>query len=231
MSSFARRIRNAAVAVVAVVVVLAAFWGQRTGESSPASPPEVGAPVVAASTGLMSVIEGLTVTDRSRVGYMRDAFGSGWTDADGNGCDSRNDVLARDLDDLVLDEDDCTVLSGTLHDPYTATSIEFVRGRDSSSAVQIDHIIPLAAAWTGGASGWSREQRVAFANDPANLQATDGPTNASKSDSGPGEWLPPDLDHHCAYAQAYTAIASRYGLAVTAQDVAVLREVAGRCPA
>ena len=102
---------------------------------------------------------------------------------DQNGCDTRNDILNRDLTDITyLNSVPCTVKTGVLADPYTGTVINFVRGTTTSSAVQIDHVVALSDAWQKGAQQLTTEQRTAFANDPLNLQATDGPTNQQKGD-------------------------------------------------
>lgn len=164
--------------------------------------------------------------------YHRDAFGDGWLDPDRNGCDSRNDILARDLDDLVFKPGthDCVVLSGKLTDPYTGRRIDFVRGDRTSELVQIDHVVPLSWAWAAGADAWDTDTRQAFANDPDNLLAVDGPTNSAKSDSGPAEWIPPDGDYSCAYAVRFTAVLTEYGLPVTDADRRALLELASTCP-
>ena len=72
---------------------------------------------------------------------------------DRNGCDTRNDILARDLEGETFKPGtrDCVVLTGTLDDPYTATTIAFERGNATSSAVQIDHVVALSDAWQKGA--------------------------------------------------------------------------------
>lgn len=173
----------------------------------------------------------LQITDQARVGYDRDQFGAAWADVDGNGCDTRNDILLRDLTDVSMSLDDptCTVASGTLSDPYTGTTIDFTRGKTTSSAIQIDHVIPLAMAWTGGASDWSAEEREAFANDPNNLVATDGPTNSAKSDQGPGEWMPGNESYHCTYVAHVTALATEYDIAITQADQDAIVEIAGTC--
>lgn len=165
--------------------------------------------------------------------YRRDEFGDGWIDTDGNGCRQRDDVLARDLVDVTLDADACTVLSGTLNDPYTATTIAFAHDRigGDSQAVQIDHVISLSAAHAGGAWSWSRDERIAFANDLDNLLAVDGPTNASKSDRGPADWMPPNTAYACLYALDYATIASAWDLAVAERDRAVLVDVLTECAA
>jgi hypothetical protein len=131
-----------------------------------------------------------TVDSVDNTGYERSLYGTAWKDVDHNGCDTRNDILTRDLTDVTVDSDGCRVESGTLADPYTGKTIHFTRGQGTSLAVQIDHMVPLSRAWGLGASGWSQEEREAFANDPANLLAADGPANNNKSDQGMDEWTP-----------------------------------------
>ncbi|PRX98594.1 HNH endonuclease family protein [Allonocardiopsis opalescens] len=159
--------------------------------------------------------------------YDRDEFGSGWLDPDGNGCDGRNDTLARDLADTVVGDDGCRIESGVLDDPYTGERIEFDRSRPQE--VQIDHIYPLAYAWRMGAHEWTDEQRRAFANDPDNLAAVAGPANQSKGDSGPGEWRPDNEGHHCRYAIDYVEVAAEYDLPVSPSDRAALGGMLDTC--
>ncbi|MDB6425929.1 HNH endonuclease family protein [Curtobacterium sp. 20TX0008] len=172
----------------------------------------------------LAILDELPATAAKRIPeYRRIAFGPTWQDVDGNGCSTRNDILARDLTDVQRAPDGCTVLSGVLNDPYTGKRIDFRRGVDTSAAVQIDHRVPLALAWRSGAWAWTDRQRAAFANDPANLVAVDGPTNTAKSDSGPGEWTPPNAAYRCAYDRAYINLLKRYRLTVSADDRAALR--------
>lgn len=157
-----------------------------------------------------------TLAAYSTKDYDREGqFGDAWLDVNGNGCDTRNDMLKRDLVKEVFN-DSCEIASGVLRDRYTLKTINFKRGVGTSLAVQIDHIIPLAFAWRSGAHSWGLGKRVAFANDPINLMAVDGPTNSSKSDSGPDEWLPPNSNYHCTYVIRFTRIAHQYGLRLTA---------------
>lgn len=145
--------------------------------------------------------------------YQRDAFGPAWADVDGNGCDTRNDILARDLTDVTYKAgDDCVVASGTLHDPYTGKVIEFKRGRGTSKAVQIDHVVALSDAWNDGADAWSDAKREQFANDPDNLLAVDGPANNAKRDKDPSQWLPSNTSYQCDYTKHYIEVATRYEL-------------------
>ena len=109
-------------------------------------------------------------------GYDRDAFGEPWADVDDNGCDTRNDVLDRDLRDIRFDPSagSCIVESGFLDDPYSGRTIDFVRGWETSSEIQIDHVVALSNAWQTGARFWSSTKMLRFANDPLELLAADG---------------------------------------------------------
>lgn len=156
-------------------------------------------------------------------------FGSPWIDVDENGCDTRNDVLARDLDNVVKDGT-CTVETGILHDPYTGETIQFTRGRGTSNDVQIDHIIPLCYVWEAGAYAWSQEERITIANDQeAELIAVDGPANGSKGCDGPAEWMPPNESFHCTYVAMFTAVAVKYELTLKKADKTKIDDIATHC--
>lgn len=170
-----------------------------------------------------------TAPRESGSGYARDEFGAGWVDVDGNGCDTRNDVLARDLVDVELRADGCLVQLGTLADPFTGRTIEFERGPDTSPAVQIDHLVALYDAWRTGARDWDRALRTQFANDPANLLAVDGPTNNGKGHADPATWLPPDDAFHCEYVAARVRVKASYGLWMTPDEHAASHEVLRSC--
>ncbi|WP_082552881.1 DUF1524 domain-containing protein [Phycicoccus sp. Root101] len=167
-----------------------------------------------------------------RTGYDRDRFGQAWADVDRNGCDTRNDILRRDLTRFTLKAgtNGCLVLAGTLADPYTGTAIDFVRGRGTSNAVQIDHVVALSDAWQKGAQQWSTAKRTAFANDPLNLLAVDGPTNAGKGDGDAATWLPPRKAGRCSYVARQVAVKHRYGLWVTAAERDAVIRVLRACP-
>lgn len=158
--------------------------------------------------------------------YERSAFGRAWLDADGNGCDQRNDVLARDLRSAII-RADCVVESGTLHDPYTGLTEEFVRGTYTSRLVQVDHVYPLKAAWDGGAWAWEPSRRAGFANDLENLVAVSDNVNASKGAEVPPTWTPPLDSADCAYALHFTAVAARYSLPVS-DDIETVCPLTGR---
>ena len=158
-------------------------------------------------------------------GYSRPQFGPAWTDdvtvADGhNGCDTRNDILRRDLTDIVVKPGThgCTVASGVLHDPYTNTVITFTRGVTTSAAVQIDHVVALGDAWQTGAQQLSLAVRTNMANDPLELLAVSGPTNEQKGDADAASWLPPNNAFRCSYVAIQVAVKIRYHLWVTQSE-------------
>jgi Protein of unknown function (DUF1524) len=170
--------------------------------------------------------------------YRRAAFGDTWTDdntAPGghNGCDTRNDILDRDLVDKTyvrIKRCPNAVGTGTLYDPYTNEVIHFTRGNQVGAAVQIDHIVPLALAWDLGARDWPDELRTRFANDPANLIAVQGEANQDKGDEEPADWMPPNHAFWCQYAVQFVAVLRGYGLPVDQRSAVVLRDAAATCP-
>lgn len=184
---------------------------------------------------VLAQLETLAVKGRApQTGYDRDLFGRGWKDPDRNGCDARNDILQRDLEDAVAKPgtQGCVILSGVLQDPFTGDTIEFVRGQDTSTDVQIDHVVALSDAWQTGAQSFDAEKRVQFANDPLNLLAVDGPTNSAKGDGDAATWLPPNSSFRCDYVARQTAVKAKYELWVTAAERDAIRSiVTTQCPA
>lgn len=180
----------------------------------------------------LAVLDTLAVKGRApKTGYDRDQFGQRWLDVDRNGCDTRNDILRRDLVEVTTKPGtrDCVILTGTLHDPYTGTTISFTRGQGTSELVQIDHVIPLAWAWRNGAADWTDERREQFANDAINLAAVDGSANQSKSDRGPALWMPPASGYHCSYAIGFVQVLDSYDLTVPTEDATALRSTLTSC--
>lgn len=163
-----------------------------------------------------------------KTGYERSQFGNGWSD-DSAGCDMRNRILARDLATITLAEDGCKVQTGILTDPYTGSTIRFVRGETTSDDVQIDHVVALSNAWQTGAQQLGYEERVAFSNDPLNLLAVDGPTNEKKSDSDAASWLPPNKPFRCSYVKRQIAVKSKYGLWVTPAERDAMARILTYC--
>ncbi|MFD3510612.1 HNH endonuclease family protein [Nocardia sp. NPDC058666] len=201
--------------------------------------PAPGSPTRVEVTALLDKVR--VVASRPRPGgYERGCkpgqgcvFGPAWSDdsdAPGghDGCDTRNNVLAMQLRDVVH-RGRCVVVEGILADPYTGTEIPFTKS--DAGRIQIDHVYPLAAAWDMGAATWTPDKRRRLANDlSVNLLATSGSTNQSKGDDTPSEWLPPARPNHCFYAAKYLTVAVDYDLPITAADNATLHEIARGCP-
>lgn len=186
---------------------------------------------------VLAQLNSLAIKGRApKTGYDRDLFGPSWTDdvavAGGhNGCDTRNDILQRDLVDITFKpgSNECAVQTGTLHDPYTGTDIAFVRGANTSSEVQIDHVVALSDAWQKGAQQLDTATRENFANDPRNLRAVDGPANQQKSDGDAATWLPPNKAHRCDYVAAQVEVKAAYNLWVTQAEHDAIARVLGNC--
>ena len=201
----------------------------RPAETSPA--PQDPAP--SSSGSAVAALERLEVKGRApKTGYERSVFGPAWADVDHNGCDTRNDILARDLAEETFKPGthDCVVLTGVLEDPYTGAEIRFTRGQGTSEAVQIDHVVALSDAWQKGAQQLSDARRRALANDPLNLLAVDGPANNAKSDADAASWLPPQRSFRCEYVARQIAVKTVYTLWVTDGEKDAMERVLDSCP-
>jgi hypothetical protein len=183
------------------------------------------------ATKAIDLLASLPVKGRApKTGYDRAMFGQAWADVDRNGCDTRNDILKRDLTGITYTNSvPCKVQSGTLADPYTGTTISFLRGSTTSSAVQIDHVVALSDAWQKGAQQLTTEQRTAFANDPLNLQSTDGPTNIKKGDGDAATWLPPNKGFRCEYVARQVSVKATYALWVTQAEYDAMARILADC--
>jgi hypothetical protein len=122
------------------------------------------------------------------------------------------------------------VLTGTLADPYSGTTIAFIRGQATSADVQIDHVVALSDAWQKGAQSWPAGKRAAFANDPLNLLAVDGGLNMQKGDGDAATWLPPARGYRCAYVARQVAVKVSYGLWMTQAEKNAIATVLSTCP-
>ncbi|BBZ27823.1 membrane protein [Mycolicibacterium madagascariense] len=225
-----------AVAAVAVAILVAV---QVTSDRHRSDPAVAGAEVPTVAVGA-DVLAGIAVIPE-RIhdhDYRRAAFGDAWTDdtsAPGghDGCDTRDDVLNRDLVDKTFTSTarcPTAVATGTLHDPYTNAVIHFTRGNQTGASVQIDHIVPLALAWDLGARAWPADERTRFANDPANLLAVQGRANQDKGDKEPANWMPPNHAFWCQYAVQFAAVLRGYALPVDERSATKLRAAAATCP-
>lgn len=203
------------------------------------TPPPVAEPTAGAeSTDLEPVVPGSALAlletlpvkgKAAKVKYQRtEQFGKAWLDVDQNGCDTRNDILARDLTDIVL-SGSCKVLSGTLDDPYTAQTIHFVRGVETSTLVHIDHVVALSNAWRTGAQQFTQDERIAFANDPLNLLAVDGAANMQKGDGDAATWLPKNKSFRCEFVARQISAKAKHSLWVVPAERDAMVRVLERC--
>ncbi|MCC5698296.1 HNH endonuclease family protein, partial [Klebsiella pneumoniae] len=115
--------------------------------------------------------------------------------------------------------------SGTWYSPYDGATWT------QPSDVDIDHVVPLAAAWRSGAAEWTTEKREQFANDldgPQLIAVTDN-VNQSKGDQTPDEWMPPRAEYHCTYASMWIGTKAKWDLTVTEAEKAALEEALQTC--
>ncbi len=162
-----------------------------------------------------------------QTGYTREQFGNGWTTT--GGCDTRDIILNRDLRQVATNAK-CQITKGVLNDPYTGKVIRFLRGAESSSAVQIDHVVALGDAWQKGAQLLPKATRLQLANDPLELLAVDGPSNQQKSDGDAATWLPPNKAFRCEYVARQIAVKNKYTLWVTQAEHDAMASVLNSCP-
>ena len=187
----------------------------------------------AAGLTAQETLDKLAVKGRApKTGYARAQFGSPWTDVNRNGCDTRNDILKRDLTNIVFKAGtrDCVVVTGDLVDPYSGTLINFVKGNGTSTLVQIDHLVALGNAWVTGAFKLDIKARTELANDPLNLLAVQGRLNSQKQDGDAATWLPPLKSYRCKYVARQIAVKAKYNLWVTAPEKSAMKNILAKCP-
>ena len=183
---------------------------------------------VAAEGTALAVLAGLDEKGRApKTDYDRELFG--WRDdMDRNGCDTRNDILRRDLTAITLKGGmgGCVVLRGTLDSPYSGDTVDFDR---ENSTIDIDHVVALSDAWQTGAASWDEQTRREFANDPLNLLAVESSLNRQKGDGDAATWLPPLKDYRCEYVARQIAVKDKYDLWVKPAEADAMERVLGDC--
>ena len=247
-----RRRRRLSAALLGALVIAAVagvlVWQQRATEApslpptwraDPASgtavpPPAPGAPPSRFDTARRQ-LGALPVRGWDRTSdFRRYQFGEAWSDDVNveyghNGCNTRDDILRRDLKNLVVRPFTCFAQSGTLTDPYTGTTIDFVRGPDTSNSVEIDHVVSLADAWYKGARAWDPQRRLDFANDPRNLLAVSPQANFDKAFRDAASWLPPNEAFRCDFVARQIDVKAAYGLWLSAKERTALADVLSGC--
>jgi hypothetical protein len=177
----------------------------------------------------LAVLNQLEVKGRApKTGYSRAAF-THWSDLNRDGCDSRNEILKRDLTQIVFKTGtrDCKVMSGQLLDPFSGKTLIF---SSSKSTVDIDHLVSLSNAWQTGAAYFDKKTRESLANDPLNLLAVDAKLNRQKGDGDAATWLPPLKSFRCEYVAIQVAVKAKYLLWVTSAEREAIIKVLDNCP-
>jgi hypothetical protein len=188
--------------------------------SGPASATPPNIPSAATARSELSALR--VATDGSMTGYSRDKFPH-WITISGS-CDTRETVLKRDGTSVVTNSS-CAATSGSWYSPYDGATWH------ASSDVDIDHVVPLAAAWRTGASSWTTAQRQAYANDlsdPQLIAVTDN-VNQSKGDQTPATWKPPRTAYWCTYAKMWVHVKYRFSLTVNSSEKSALTSMLGTC--
>ena len=159
----------------------------------------------------LSVLSTIAVQNEYKTGYSRSLF-KHWTDANGNGCDTREEVLiAESQSKPQVDAYGCKVIEGDWLSPYDNVM------HTNPSDLDIDHMVPLKEAWDSGAWNWTAAQRQTFANDlsdPRALIAVTAGQNRSKSDRDPSNWIPPQKSYVCTYLSEWVAIKAKWKLSM-----------------
>jgi Protein of unknown function (DUF1524) len=175
---------------------------------------------------LSVLVADLVVAPEHLDGYDRDLFPH-WIDADGDGCNTRAEVLIAEAVVAPSISGTCDLAGGSWLSPYDGLRI------DGASGVQIDHLVALAEAWYSGAASWTTERRQRFANDldvPWTLNAVSPESNEAKGSSDPAEWLPPLSSDLCPYIEAWIGTKLRWGLAIDGAEKHALDEAVAGCP-
>jgi hypothetical protein len=217
----AQKLRRTVAVIIMAVLVTVGIFVYPEFQQSPQSD------IVSGENEAIAALDTLDVKGRApKTGYVREQFGDGWSEA--SGCDTRNIILHRDLTSVEVN-DRCQVISGTLNDPYTGKTIQFMRGAKTSDDVQIDHVVALSDAWQKGAQQLSTEERVQFANDPLELLAVDGAANQQKGDGDAATWLPANKPFRCQYVARQIAVKQKYRLWVTQAEKEAMKRVLTAC--
>ncbi len=165
---------------------------------------------VPGSVNALTILASIAVTNERGNGYDRSLFAYP-ADLDGDGCDTRSEVLERDsLTPVQRDSSGCVVGGEwqSFYDGVTASN---------PAAMTVDHVVSLKEAWDSGARAWDQSWRVAFANDlddPRTLRLTTAELNQAKGHADPSNWVPPDEADVCRYITDWIAIKARWGLSM-----------------
>jgi len=173
----------------------------------------------------LTILKSLPTDNSFHGGYVRSKFKL-WVDADGNGCNTRAEVLMAESRAATTHSSTCTIRTGSWISAYDGVR------ETTASKLDIDHMVPLAEAWRSGAYKWTAAKRQAYANDLGyaySLIAVSASSNRQKSDSDPAGWLPSVVAYRCTYAASWVAIKYRWRLSVDSAERAALALILRGC--
>jgi len=229
-----------------MAVYMIGLWHNISGEGVPPTPPAKPLPlddqaksavttttlptstttsttVEGSGSSVLVALKGLTVEPEQRSGYNRNLFRH-WSDLDGDGCDTRREVLRRDARTQDFNNNSCGDNTGSWVSVYDGISVS------AAGSLDIDHLVPLAEAWDSGAHSWDSNRRELFANDESALLAVTARSNRSKSASDPAEWMPSSSTARCPYASAWVATKVKWRLSVDNREYNFLADLfEGEC--
>ncbi|WP_225827127.1 HNH endonuclease family protein [Streptomyces naphthomycinicus] len=189
------------------------------------SPTAHAASAAAYTLPLTDAIGALPVAAEDRTGYDREEAFGGWIDADRDGCNTRAEVLLTEAVEPPIVTGRCKLSGGLWYSWYDNKYV---------TLTDIDHMVPLAEAWDSGASQWTKQRRVAYANyldDERHLEAVSQRSNRQKADQDPTTWLVPDNPSQtCRYVANWTAVKLQWGLSVDPAEQQKLISTAANCP-
>lgn len=239
MTHTARPGRAMALAAALTVALTGCQWTEQISDQLAAAADHPGSQLptlpAGAATDELERLPVRTSSQQPTAPYDRaEHFGQDWADLDGDGCDTRQQILAADLEQVQhVPGQDCTVAAGILADPYTLQQVRHEIGPaptgDPTRGVDIDHVVALADAWDSGADQLDTDTRQLLANDPANLLAVGASANRSKSDKTADQWLPTEA-YQCPLIARQIAVKSAYGLSITAAEKQAMSQALADCP-
>ena len=177
------------------------------------------------STTTSQRTEMMLIAPEHEGGYDRKLF-KHWSDIDGDGCDTRREVLIEESLTPITVGSGCSLLGGTWFSAFDGAET------NDPSKFDVDHMVPLKEAWDSGAWAWDPQRRQAFANDmsiPESLIAVSASSNRSKGAKDPAEWLPPRKEFHCQYVDAWTKVKKLWDLSMDQAEHDFIYEVLNDC--
>lgn len=194
-----------------------------------------GSPTAPASSVEKS-LDKIKVKEAENVAYNRDEW-KHWISAGSSCWNMREEVLYQQAEKgsvVLLDKNKketknkssaCSISSGKWNDLYTGKT--FTNPKD----IDIDHMIPLKYTATHGGQAWDSKKKEKYANsiDGNHLIAVSASANRSKSDKGPGSWMPSNKAYHCRYVFDWVTVASKWNISLSKNDVNQIKTTLKGC--